>query len=528
MTVMAGNSNTRGAFVTHRNSLHFCRERTRVSSWLGVASAVLALQSAWVFASEPLNTTLNASANFSDASAPFLARLGPPPATQDTTGLAETPLDGELLGFTMRVPVGSSLRVERTPTANYLLAGEGDSPAWRMRVSGLTASKAESTAATQCAAYLEELRTKGQKFEVVLDEARLIAGAESRLLYISVPLEGGGKGITGTLIVPRATDQYIVFSLVVLDSEFARVRPLLDRCFASIEVKDARRAALERLDLLGRGQALLSAITPATLRAALAPDPAFFRMRRPSETGELKDFGYMTVRVREGKQGEIDASRAVKDLAGEEATTGLLATVDARVVVNDDPTHTLDVQSRYFVRWDRGSESWSIRSTERHKRATRSTAQTGVRAPQSAGEPRQKLKVIAASADGLSRTPYEWPLPPAYISQAELIVLGQLLPHDLTVLGEAMFGAPLTSIEFMDYAFDQRDEKLPQRREVWMKTAEGFRLETRFPPSPAKLVQDFDSTGRRMRRTDPDGTLTERIELSELRAIWKSKGLPVD
>ena len=509
-------------------ALRATRAPLRFTRWIIALVMTASLGSEAIQASGVVLQRSDANLNFSDS-----AHSAPPPSSQTTTvasndGLAETPLDGELLGFTMRVPINASLRVERTPTANYLLAGAGETPTWRMRVSALTASKADSTAATQCAAYLEELRGKQQKFEVVLDEARLIAGAESRLLYISVPLEGGGKGITGTLIVPRAQDQYLVFSLVLLDAEFARVRPLLDRCFATIALKDDRRAALERLDLLGRGKALTETITPAMLRATIAPDPLFYRMRRPDANGDLQDFGYMTVRVREGKKGETDASRDAKTLKDEDAIAGLLATVDARVVVNADSTHTLDVQSRYFVAWDRSSECWSIRSTERHKRATRSNAQTGVRSAPSAGDPRPKLKVISATADGMTRTPQEWPLPPAYVSQAELIVLGQLLPHDLAVLGEAMFGSALESLEFMDYAFDQREEKLPQRRETWSRIASGFRLETQFGSAPAKLVQEFDASGRRMRRTDPDGTLTELIALDDLRKLWKSKGLPVD
>jgi hypothetical protein len=41
-------------------------------------------------------------------------------------------------------------------------------------------------------------------------------------------------------------------------------------------------------------------------------------------------------------------------------------------------------------------------------------------------------------------------------------------------------------------------------------------------------VQEFDKEGKRVRRVDPDGTVTERISLEDLRALWKSKGLPAD
>ena len=433
-------------------------------------------------------------------------------------GLAASPLDGDLLGFTMRVPVGTNVRVERAPVANYLLSEAGEVPAWRLRVSALAASRAETTAKSQCKAYLDELRAKEQQFETLVDEPRTIAGKDAHLFYISVPLEGGERGVTGTLVVPNGPDNYLVFSILAVGAEFNRVRPLLDRCFDSLVLKDFREVAVERVDLLSRGNLLLSRFTPEVLRATVSEVPAYYRMWRPDPSGGQKDFGYVVVRVLEGKRGEVDASRDRSKLKGDDADSGLLATVDARVVVNDDPSHTIDVQSRYFMTWDRVSEGWSIRSTERQRRASRSSAQTGVRAAPSTGEPKQKIKVISATLDGLVREPHEWPMPPAYVSQAELIVLGQLLPHNIGT----------ETLEFMDYAFDQRDEKLPQRRELWTKTNDGFRLETRFGSSPAKLVQEFDPKGRRVRRIDFDGTVTELIELEQLRRIWKSKGLPVD
>ena len=99
-----------------------------------------------------------------------------------------------------------------------------------------------------------------------------------------------------------------------------------------------------------------------------------------------------------------------------------------------------------------------------------------------------------------------------------LIVLGELLPRDAT--------SP--RLEFKDYAFDQRDLKLPQRRESWTRIEHGWRLETQQGSAPAKIVQEFDDSGKRVRRVDLDGSVTELIELEDLRALWKAKGLPVD
>ena len=146
----------------------------------------------------------------------------PPPAD----GLAEAPLEADGLGLRMRVPVGTSVRVERNPT-NYLLSEDGDTPAWRMRIAGLTASKAETTASTQCKEYIEAIRAKGGDVEVLVDEPRNIAGRDAHLIYVAVPLDGGGRGITSNLVVPNGPDAYLVFATIVVESEYARIRPLL-------------------------------------------------------------------------------------------------------------------------------------------------------------------------------------------------------------------------------------------------------------------------------------------------------------
>ncbi len=452
---------------------------------------------------------------------PSLAQSPAQSPAQGTAELAAVPLDGDLLGFTMRVPSGCTVRVEKLPTASYLISDSAEVPLWRLRATALRASRAETSAKTQCEDYLADLTAREQKFDVLVNEPRTIAGTNAQIFYISVALPAGGVGISGTLIIPHGVDNYLVFSILALEDRFAHSRALLDRAFATIELKDMEKLAGERASLLGIGAAMTSLFTEQALRATIHPEPRFYRMWKPvdgTKGGEKKDFGYMAVRVREGKRGEVDASKDVRTFKGEDADIGLLATVDARVVVNDDTTHTLDVQSRYFMTFDRASESWSMRSTERQKRAERSSAQTGVRSAPSTGAPRPKIRVITATRDGMTREPQEWSLPPVYLSQVELIVLGELLPRVPNA----------ARIEFADYAFDQREEKLPQRREAWSPIAEGWRLETLAGTSPAPLVQDFDARGRRVRRVDVDGTVTEFIELAALRTLWKSKGLPVE
>lgn len=443
-------------------------------------------------------------------------------------GLAEVPLDAEGLGFTMRVPAGCTVRIERGRSLSYLLAEDGQQPGWRLRATSITASKAGTTARSQCEDYVAEVRARDSKIEVVANEAFRAGTVDGHIVYLAVPLETGGRGIMGMLALPSSIDSYLAFSMLIVDGSFASARPLLERAFATITVRDVAKAAAEDMDLLVRGAEIAGAITADKLRATIDPEPRVYRMWRTDEAGARQDYGYMVIRVREGRQGEVDASKDPAKLKGEDNEPGLLASIDARIVVNNDPSHTVDAQSRYFVRWDRASEAWSIRTTERQKRASRSSAQTGLRLAPSAGAPRPVLQVITASGDGMTREPQEWAVPPAYLSQAELIVLGELLPRDAAGTDVGAGANSRAGIAFKDYAFDQREQKLPQRHEKWTRIGTGWRLETRQGSSPAMTVQEFDERGKRVRRTDVDGSVTEMIKLEDLRALWKSKGLPVD
>jgi hypothetical protein len=121
---------------------------------------------------------------------------------------------------------------------SYLLSDGAEASAWRLRATTVRASKVGTTARSQCEDYIADLRKRDQKFDVVADEPRGIAGTDSHLVYLGVPLEAGGRGIMGMLVVPNAPDSYLVFSLLIVDSEFARARSLLDRSFATIALRD--------------------------------------------------------------------------------------------------------------------------------------------------------------------------------------------------------------------------------------------------------------------------------------------------
>jgi len=206
---------------------------------------------------------------------------------------------------------------------------------------------------------------------------------------------------------------------------------------------------------------------------------------------------------------------------------GLMVEVIAKMFVDGDSAHTVDIQSRFWQAWDRGAESWSTVSTERRAGASHTLGQTGWRArAMSTNEQGSVLTVInslAHSSNGAdplkSRTPTEWEVPEVgYLNQAELVLLGALLPRDGSMDGEYSF-----------YCYDTRSNRLPQRVDRWTPDPDSkgrYTLTSRASVESPEFKQLFGSTGERLRRIDADGLVTEVIEHADLLRLWKSKGLP--
>lgn len=408
----------------------------------------------------------------------------------------------------------------------YELVDGQTNPRWWLRFQNLTSSRANLTARDQLDAYLETLKKNDKPFTTKVNEDLPITGAsgESRILIIETPIDEHATGLSGWLIVPNGTDRFLTCSIIATSADFDASWPALHAALKSIEVQSLETVAAAKKERMDRGEKLL-AFTADDLRAALASDPVYYRIYRPhdpdSRNAEDTEVGWMSVRVIEGARGTVDGMRDPSKLRGEDTELGMLAVIEAKSIVNADATNSIDTQIRSWMSWDRQDEVWSVRSTQRQGTASRTSAQTGVRSRPKHGDPRPKLRVINSSAEKLSRDPQEWLVPPNYLSQAELVVLGKLLPREESA-----------STTFASYAFDPKSNGLPQRLDAWTRNPDGtWTLESRIGGSTAPLVQVFDANGTRIKRVDVDATgtvITERIELDKLRSLWKRKGLPLE
>ncbi len=443
----------------------------------------------------------------------------PPKPTNGTAPVFDAPE----LGLRFTPPLGAVMRAEPlTKGVSYSIADSATDPKWRLRIVSLEASRSGTTPESQIADYLALAKQSTPLLTVLRDEALTLGGfaggppPENRLLLLSVPLEGGGHGIAGQFVIARGEEHFIVFSLLADGPSFAALERSLVQSLQSAIVRPLSDVAFEKVELLARGVQLIARMDATAMRALVKDETRFSRVYKGLPSGEEREIGYMSTRIQEGPRGAIDPSRDPKQFDGEDLEVGLLVVVDARAIVDGNAKHTVDVQSRYWLAWDASSEAWSVRSTERQGAASRSKAQTGIRSAQSTGNPAPEVQVINASSQGMTREPSVWPVPPAYLSQAQTLVLGKLLPRDGSFEGE-----------FADYAYDPRESRIPQRKEMWKRSANGWTLETRIAGNNGVLTQEFDAQGERVKRIDFDGTITVAIAPEALKSLWKSKGLPV-
>jgi hypothetical protein len=448
---------------------------------------------------------------------------GAPPASGAESAPPPEEIVAEGLGLGFLPPSAAFLRTNSSDgVLRYELIDGRDQPRWRMRIQGLVASRADATVASQLEDYLASMRSSGQAFTVRLDEEiRPAAGEPGRLLLLANDLGDGAVGVSGWALFPRGEGVFLVMSLLANEADLDAILPSLRSSLASVRLLSAETVERDRRHRVERGAAMLAAITPERLRAVATGEPSWFRVSRAA-TGDRPEaeLGYVRLRAREGRRGEVDATRSPDSFRGEDVEAGFLVELDARTLVPDRTDHFTVTQARFWLAWDRSSELWSVRTARHAGRNVANSAETGLRTAPLPGAPRARLTVITANAEKAFRQPEEWPVPPNYLGQAEQQVLGLLLP-----------APPESGESFILYAYDPKTGSLPQRTESW-RTESGRRvLETRLSGGPVSLRREFDASGRLVRRIDSEvlgDVVTEAIAPEALETLYRRKGLKVE
>jgi hypothetical protein len=430
--------------------------------------------------------------------------------------LDHEPAHLESLGMKRRLPVGAMLsKPVKGAMPIYTVDDSRTPPRYHMQIQSYVSSLPEPSPRAQVEDYLDGMRRKGAAPTVISNAPIAVDNLDGQLLWTSTDLGEGIVAVQGWLVIQIGEFDFLVASALCAGPQFPEARPALEACFASISLEDRRQVASDRSERLRRGNAVLGALTPAALRELCTAEPRMYRVYAPDESGREQEIGYYQVTVLAANMSDASGEAQIPH---RDDGTGLLVLVQGRTIVNRDTGEFADTESRFWSAFDRSSEAWSSRVTQRGgKNAPRSFAQTGLRAPAGLGNPRQKLLVINADAQSRTREEREWVVPTGiYLSQAETLVLGELLPRDGSSNGD-----------FAYYAFDPRSMQMPQRVETWTPAADGQWMLVTQPglDEPAEVTL-HDSRGRRIRRSEPDGVVTEHCSASEVDRLWKSQGLP--
>jgi hypothetical protein len=458
---------------------------------------------------------------------PVVANKTAPQAPQD--GLETTPLDFELLGMRFRPPAGSVMRADgQGANAVWIVSERAETPRYILRVTRLVASEPTSSPARQIDSLIKSVSERPSPDTVfaVLDREEFTLGDRpAASLYTSLR-EGSGEdevsAVQGYFMVQIAPNEFVVISSLVAEQDFRGVRGLLDRSFRTIEIEDPTVVAAARDARVQRGAALLASLDEAALRKAMdapgpggaPPTPHWFRMTRTLGDGTVREEGYMTILAVEAEQGAANPDRSAKEWTAEEREKGLAVRVQMRILGDERGTTMVDTDARYWMRWDRGREFWTVRTTARSGKTSKTSSQLGIRTEPSAGMPKPTLQVATVNLDVPAEEPKRWNIPTAYLSQAEALLLPRLLPR------------PDAPVDLGFYWFDARSGRMTQRMDRVRPSGAGFLLETRATLEAPFLEQRCDAAGQVERRAADDGTVIEAIEPKALLELWQRKGLP--
>jgi hypothetical protein len=443
----------------------------------------------------------------------------PPPAPKTSPLLDPNPLKVDALNLRFHPPRGSRATAENLNGAFVITLSDGaKDPTWTMRIQSMKSSLTMPSPKAQIEDLLKELDRSAATYKPISNEARSVAGLAGQLCYIERTNKEGLQVISGWLVLPIDKTEFMVFAVQTLPEQFADIKIVFDASFNTIDLRTREQVLTERNAKLQNGADLLTGLTPEKLKA-LAGQKQWSRIYRPASASQpITEVGYALIEVLAAQRGALNPTRDAARYSAAEREEGLLVRVQGRYIIDAAKKSYYDSIALYWLAWDQSAEAWSLRGTHRQGDAEKSEAETGLRAAISAGAPRPVLSVIK-STTGTEPVTNDWEVPEVYLSQALGWIIGRLLPRDITQPRE---------YAWYFYVASNMTPKVYQRVDRWERADDGtFVLTTHLTPETPPYSSVYQADGAFVRRMHGDGSITEPIELEQLRKLWKSKGLPV-
>ncbi len=322
---------------------------------------------------------------------------------------------------------------------------------------------------------------------------------------------GTARGFTVFQVAPK---QFVTFDLTCTEPDLARVRPIYEMTVAGSSLLPPDAVGLSRGVAVEAGRRVLDSLNPEDFAAIVAQRPErWYRHSIPSPTGDSNDateLGYTRVRFKMGSRGELDPAKPRAKWTTADMERGAIALIDLRRL---DKGMVVDSTAAYFMDQSREREYWTVKTAVREPGKPVATAgEVGAR--------EGKSMQVAVRADG---TPEETIKPlfqgDSYVSRVDAFLLPQLL-----IRGKA-------SAEFAFHTWVSSSRRITLRRDSLEQPADSpgvWRITTRFGEDAQPQVSLYRASGDLISTTMPDGSITEPIDLTDLIALWKRKGLPLE
>lgn len=411
---------------------------------------------------------------------------------------------------------------------------ETNPPAWEIVVRRLElapdpSSFGEGTARTPASvmdAFVRDADKGGLGLSALERRADLrFAGLPAARLTAELPHESGRTARFEWTFVQTGPSRFILVQFLADRDRWPA--KTFDDVTASFEIKTETDLAIDSLNTVGIGKAILDRFDEALLRNAVERlgDGVYFRLRGvESGTGREVELGYSRMVAMEAPRDAVLDTAAPNEAAGPES--GLLVWVQVRILPPKPDAPFQDVDLRAWLSWDREEEWWTIRTTRRVRGsdASRTDAVTGIRPRPTPKDPRRWLQVISGGRESFEREDRVIDIPDldTYLSEAERLILPELLSIVDT-----------EACEFSVYAWNEDRGLVSLRREQWNPRGGTGNGELRSRPAQDSrpAIQRLGPDGVLQTRASPTdgstgGVTWSRIDGKELRDLYLRKGIP--
>ncbi len=432
-----------------------------------------------------------------------------------------------ILGFSIHLPNGSEVQRQQSSAGltyqflpSVVPAPTAQNPQavirpWSLRAQ-VVQGGADQTSPTELIGELVAAqRQSGAVLSPLATTHLEIEGNEPFTLdYFEQQLPDGVRVIWGYTAISVRENHFLLFTLLLSPETYQPYRPVLEESLKTIRRTSKAETSLSLRACMSRGQTFLDSLTPDRLKKLIGLRQ-WVRIYRPASAanGTDQEVGYALLNVEMGNKEAVQSGDKQ-----DHQEDGLLITVQARVVVDAERSVYRDSIGLYWMAWNQEEEIWSVRGTQRQGEAELSEAESGLRLPESTGNPRPELIVIRAGRESNTRTPSQWKVPNVYLSQPLGWLLGRLLPTTADAVGEYCF-------YFYDYTSES--PTLSRRLDHWAPATDGSggwilttRLNPTAPPTTARYLD-----GVLIDQQTADGVRTVPITSAELDKIWNTKRL---